>query len=226
MDKIYKDLLEKLGVKKKYTIEDANTAFENNDYANALRIYKLLVEKNDVEAIYNLGCIYNDGEVVEQDKAEAIRLWRLGAELGEPNSQYNLGYMYEHGEVVMQDYDEAVKWYRLAAASGKDNAQFNLGVIYDNAYGGYDNKNDAIYWYELAAKQGYVAAQYNLGHLYMERGALQNFIKAYMWWDIAAAKGDANALMHRDIISDKKFLTVKQITEARKLAKEFIDYYE
>ena len=112
-------------------------------------------------------------------------------------------------------------WYRLAAEQGKANAQYNLGVIYANNYGGLGNDNEAVYWYELAAKQGYVEAQYNLGHMYTRRGVLQDYVKAYMWWDICAENGDSNAVMHRDIITDAKFMTIKQIDEARMIAKEF-----
>ena len=39
-----------------------------------------------------------------------------------------------------------------------------------------------------------------------------------MWWNLAAVKGDSNAVKNRDTIAKK--MTPQQITEAQKLARE------
>ena len=71
-----------------------------------------------LDAQYNLGVAYSNGEGVEQDYAEAVKWWRLAAEQGIADAQYNLGIAYYDGDGVEQDYVEAVKWWRLAAEQG------------------------------------------------------------------------------------------------------------
>ena len=80
-----------------------------------------------MNAQYNLGIMYYNGQGVPQDYAEAVKWYRLAADQGDAYAQYNLGVMYDNGEGVPQDYKEAVKWYRLAAEQGHAKAQYNLG---------------------------------------------------------------------------------------------------
>ena len=43
-------------------------------------------------------------------------------------------------------------------------------------------------WYEKAAAQRHAAAQSNLGWLYANgQGVPQDYVRAYMWWSLAAA---------------------------------------
>jgi TPR repeat protein len=185
-------------------------------------MYKSLANRGSELALYHLGCIYNDGKVIEKNEIEAVKCWKKGSELGDPNSQYNLGYMYEHGNGTEQNYKEAIKWYSFAAESGSDCSQYNLGVIYQNGYDKFQpNLKEAIYWYELAANQNYIPAQYNLGWVYSERGELQDFIKAYMWWNICALNGDENAALRLETLREK-ILTPVQIKKAEKLTNAFI----
>ena len=91
------------------------------------------VVPTNLDAQYNLGLMYDNGEGVPQDYAEAVKWYRLAAEQGHAKAQYNLGLMYDNGEGVPQDYAEAVKWYRLAAEQGDAAAQTNLGCMYEMA---------------------------------------------------------------------------------------------
>jgi TPR repeat protein len=52
----------------------------------------------------------------------------------------------------------------------------------------------------------------------MGNGVVQDKIKAHMWWNFAAMKGDSEAARKRDIIAAK--MTLEQVTEAQKLARE------
>jgi hypothetical protein len=84
-----------------------------------------------------------------------------------------------------------------------------------------------VKWYRLAAQQGYAAAQYNLGLTYAEGpGIPQDYVQAYMWFDLAAARFSApeaesrdHAVRNRDIIASK--MTPAQLAEAQRRAREW-----
>jgi TPR repeat protein len=99
------------------------------DYAEAVRWYRLAAEQGDVNAQYNLGAMYGNGDGVPEDYAEAVRWYRLAAEQGDVNAQYNLGYMYGNGDGVPEDIVLAYMWWNLAAAQGDEVAQENKDII-------------------------------------------------------------------------------------------------
>ena len=93
------------------------------DYAEAVKWYRLAAEQSYASAQSNLGFMYKNGQGVPQDYAEAVKWYRLAAEQGVAAAQHNLGNMYNQGKGVPQDYTEAVKWYRLAAEQSYASAQ-------------------------------------------------------------------------------------------------------
>ena len=71
------------------------------------------------------------------------------------------------------------------------------------------------------AEQGNVDAQFNLALSYANgQGVPQDYIRAHMWWNLAASSGNKNAVAGRDAIS--KQMTPDQIAEAQKLARECV----
>ena len=76
-------------------------------------------------------------------------------------------------------------------------------------------------WYTLAAKQGDASAQYNLGLMYDNgTGVLQDYVRAHMWFNIAAISGDKYASKNRDIVA--KRMTPSQLEKAQDLARECV----
>ncbi len=159
------------------------------------------------------------------DYATAISKFRPLAEQGDAKAQWALGVMYERGLGVPQDYAEAVKWYRKAAEQGNAAAQFNLGSMYVDGLGVPQVDAEAVGWWRKAAEQGMADAQYNLGLMYAkDRGVPQDYVQAYIWLNIAASSlppgENRDAVVNvRDIIA--KRMTPAQISEARKLAREW-----
>ncbi len=73
-------------------------------------------------------------------------------------------------------------------------------------------------WYRLAAEQGVAFSQYNLGLLYLNgQGITQDYIRAYMWFDLVANKGHINAREDRAWIATE--MTVSQIINAQEMAR-------
>ena len=129
----------------------AVAAYNRNDYATAVSLFRSLAAQGDVMAQYNLGLMYDNGTGVAQDYKEAVRLYGLAAAQGLAKAQSNLGVMYANGQGVAQDYKEAVRLYGLAAAQGNAGAQSNLGVMYSNGQGVAQDYVRAHMWYNLGA---------------------------------------------------------------------------
>ena len=71
------------------------------------------------------------------------------------------------------------------------------------------------------SKHNYAGAQSNLGVMYeYGQGVPQDYIRAHMWYNIAASSGDKNASKNRDILA--KRMTLSQLETAQKLAREYV----
>ena len=135
--------------------DDAITAHDRGDYAQALKIFRSLASQGDAAAQNNIGLMYAEGQGVPQDYKEAVKWYRLAAAQGYAIAQLNIGGMYLNGFGVTQNYKEAAKWLRLAAAQGDEKAQFNLGNMYYNGHGVTQDYASAHMWFNLASSAGY-----------------------------------------------------------------------
>ena len=97
-------------------------AFDNGDYATALREWTPLAKQGNAYAQYNLGVMYDKGQGVPQDYKTALKWYRLAAEQGDASAQSNLGVMYGTGRGVIQDNVYAHMWLNIAASSGNETA--------------------------------------------------------------------------------------------------------
>jgi TPR repeat protein len=144
---------------------EAMTAFENKDYATALKILQPLADRGIPRAQYNLGVMHDNGFGVLKNHEKAMRWYKFAAEQGYSPAQFNLAVMYEKGEGSPKDYIEAARLYKLAAAQGDNLAQYNLGVLYDNGLGVRQDFSEAVRLYKLAAEEGLVQARTRLAQL-------------------------------------------------------------
>jgi hypothetical protein len=134
----------------------ADTQITDEDKQKAQQQYIDAAQKGDVEAQYELGLAYVEGDKgVKQDKAEGAKWVRKAAEQGLGEAQYNLGVMYLEGSGVTQSDTEAIAWWTKAAEKGDVNAQYNLGHIYLVGKGNIQpNVQEAKKWLQKAADQG------------------------------------------------------------------------
>jgi TPR repeat protein len=133
------------------------------DYAEALKWYRLAADQGNAGAQTNLGYSYANGQGVSQDYAEALKWFRLAADQGLADAQVRLAGMYVNGQGVPQDYAEAAKWVRLAADQSNALAQDALGFMYANGQGVPQDYEEAAKWYRKAADQGNADAKGKLG---------------------------------------------------------------
>jgi len=98
--------------------QDGLAAYEQGDYLNAARFYRVAAQQKDAGAQFNLGLMYDVGRGVPRDHAEAARWYRLAATQGVAGAQFHLGTLYLNGKGVPQNDVSAHMWLNLAAAGG------------------------------------------------------------------------------------------------------------
>jgi TPR repeat protein len=124
------------------------------------------------------------------------------------------------------DYQTALRLFRELAEQGHAEAQRKLGYMHDNGHGVRQNYAEAAKWYRMAAEQGDAKAQSFLGYMYYFGEVVpQDYVMAHMWFNLAGAQSSLGhvaqlARGERDRIA--KRMTVKQIAEAQRLAREWM----
>ena len=65
-------------------------------------------------------------------------------------------------------------------------------------------------------------AQLNLGAMYvLGQGVPEDYVRAHMWYELAAANGSTVALKNRDMMT--KLMTPQQLAEAQRMASEWVE---
>jgi uncharacterized protein len=114
----------------------ARLLYDQRDFAQAARWYEKAGNQGDIDALYNLGYMYHEGEGVARDYRKANELFLSVAAKGRFDEQRRgvkacsmLGRSYRYGEGVPRDYVEAYKWYLVAAVQGHPTAQADMKEI-------------------------------------------------------------------------------------------------
>jgi TPR repeat protein len=127
----------------------------------AAKIYRRAVELGDVDAMINLGMLYENGSGVKLDKKKAERLYRMAADRGDAVTQSKLAFLLHSG----QKFEESFRYFALAADQGLTAGENNLGCCYMAGSGTEVDLGKARYWFERAAAKGHEDAIENLARL-------------------------------------------------------------
>lgn len=132
-------------------------AYDRQDYPTAIKFYEKAASKNNVDAIWSLGFIYDNVQEhkgINANLVEAFKWYKKCADLNDEQCLFNVGNMYHEGHGVKQDYVEAIKWYLKAADKGYIDAYYNLGLMHEEGLGVRKNIPESIKWYQKAADLG------------------------------------------------------------------------
>jgi uncharacterized protein len=127
---------------------------KGQNYAEAMRWYRVAAEQGNALAQMRIGDLYGDGHGVPQNYGEALRWFRLAAAQGNSQAQNNVGMFYFQGWGVAQDYGQALSWLRKAADQGNKVAQRNIGLMYFKGVGTAPDRAEAVRWWRKAAANG------------------------------------------------------------------------
>lgn len=132
-------------------LETAKRAYEQKDYATALKEATPLAGQGNADAQLLLGRMYLKGDGVLMDREQAIKWFTASAAQGNADAQFLLGSMYL---LPQKDIAEGVKWLRLSAEQGNQDAQYVLGKAYIQGLEGLPRDPVlAEMWLWLAAKE-------------------------------------------------------------------------
>jgi Sel1 repeat-containing protein len=93
------------------------------NYAAARQMLEVAAQDGHVDALYNLGSMYDRAQGVPRDPVEAIKWFKLAADQRDNVAQFNLAVLYGRGDGVPRDRAEAEKWGRMAADNGNEHAR-------------------------------------------------------------------------------------------------------
>jgi len=203
------------------TTDDAVKAIEKGDFETALNKLRPLIEKNDPNAQFLMGMLYDAGNGVPQDQAIAASWYRKAAEQKHLFAQLFLGIFYYSGTGVKRDYKEAARWLQSPADNENDQAQFYLGAMYEAGNGVTKNSSTAIEWFSKAAAQRNTRAMGMLSTLLFARQRNEkDLIDAYVWSHLAADYDPIQAGTSTRIVIEK-YCNDAQTKAAKKLISEW-----
>ncbi len=125
-------------------------AYDEKDYATALREVTPLAEQGNAEAQFLLGKMYMRGQGVPADNDQAMKWLKASGSQGNAEAQFFVGSIYL---LPHKDIPEGVKWLRLSAEQGNQDAQLFLGKAYmDGSWSIVRDPVQGEMWLRLAAK--------------------------------------------------------------------------
>jgi CRISPR-associated Csx2 family protein len=173
------------------------------EYVKAVE-WSALANQGDIEAKYQLGVAFYNGDGVVKNVARTVELWEEAAERGYSKAQFRLGRVFyrqkDKGKIYL---NKALNLWHQAAEHKNAEALFHLGVAYFPEESGIADKkkaqahsnfeNAVKYWHE-AAELGHIEAQYHLANAYYQgKGTEINKEEAIKWWQTAGTQGHITA---------------------------------
>jgi S1-C subfamily serine protease len=171
--------------------------YESGDFATALKEWRPLANRGDVQAQINLADIYYHGRGVPPDSKEAVKWLKSAAVQGDSIAAYQLGVIYKLGyglPAVPRDRDEAALWYQIAVNRGNREALYDLGEMHYRE----GNYKEAAMLLPLSSNSGNARAAFIMGELYEKGlGVPHDNSKAAKWHRLASDGGLSDTQMHQ-----------------------------
>ena len=144
---------------------------------NALYHYLHAAALGSVEAVFNIGYMYERGSGTEKNESWACQFYNRAISFGYPQAYYRLAKMYGKYEgsnkqividLLTEGSEKEADYPELFACS------VELGYRYECGGMGVDKDQEkAIFYYERAAVKGCETAMYNVGRIYLRNGKVE-----------------------------------------------------
>ncbi|MEQ2594351.1 MobP3 family relaxase [[Clostridium] symbiosum] len=185
------------------------------DLQQALEWIRKAAEGESTAAMYSLGKLYLEGEVVPPDIKRAIKLFENAALKGHDYAAYRLGRLYLSGEQIEKNVELAMEWLGQAAGANNSYALYTLGKLF---LMGADVPKDierSIYYFKRAAEGGNEYAEFQLGKLYLlGEDVPKNVEEAITWFSRCAGRGNQFA----QYVLGKLYLCGREVPKDREKA--------
>ncbi|EJK52311.1 hypothetical protein THAOC_28429 [Thalassiosira oceanica] len=118
------------------------------DTRKAVELWTEAAELGSIEALCNLGVVYNDGEGVQQDKAKAVEFYEKAAMQGHVMSRCKLGAI----EAKERNWDRAVRHWTISAKMGDFDSVDLIKAAFEAGLATKEQYADALKGYHDAVK--------------------------------------------------------------------------
>lgn len=220
-------------------LAQAETLFTNGNYSEALEEFTKYAKKGNLQAIYNLGYMYETGIGAKKSDIQSITYYKMAAKEGFAPANFKLGKIYLDGSNnQQQNIPLAKKYLEFASKGGMELATVGLSEVL-LAEHRQDSTKTALNLLAPLIKKGQVDATY-LRALYdlnngKETDNLKDIETGIKALDSSAMKGHVPSLMvlgnfyatgtfvNKDLAKAKDIFTVldkAQIPIAKKLLEE------
>jgi TPR repeat protein len=142
--------------------EQANAAYDTQDFTKAAALYQQAAGQNYALAQYRLGMLYINGQGVEQSDEQAADAFAKAADQGLGIAQYSLGVLYQKGRGVTKSKPRAAQLFRVAADQDVAQAQYSLAFLYFYGQGVLQSRELAVSWLKKSAALGNYDARLQL----------------------------------------------------------------
>lgn len=196
--------------------DEGAAAYRAGNYQAAFKEWNTAAQQGDVDAQYNLGCLYVRGEGVAKNSAWAVEWLQRAADQGDFDAATLLFLSNSITDDRRKQFfsrkltptDKFRLTFVVTLSNGKihrrpcstdaaDGAKIesNLGLLYEKGTAGFSQDDtQAAEWYRRASERNYAEAQTHLAYLYAAgRGVQQNQLEAARLFRLAAEQGDGIA---------------------------------
>ena len=137
---------------------------------------KEMAEGGKVQAMYDVGKLYERGRGVNKNRIKAAEWFQKAALAGHASAQARLGILYFEGRGVNQDYKKALKLLNAAAKQKVPSAYYQLANMHELGTGVKQDLYKSIAWYKKAKQSGYYLAEDKIKRLQkrLHTGAVNN----------------------------------------------------
>ena len=175
------------------------------DYQKAFECYKDAADGGGFYYLWNLGNIYEEGEITQKDTKKAFEIYEIVSNEESayyiPEARNDLARCYLNGIGTTKDEAKAFHWYKLSADDQDEDGQCNLGICYYNGFGVQKDYKQAYHWFcktiddhRTLKKSTYSTALEYLSKCYrFGRGCTQNIKKADECMEKAESLGSTTA---------------------------------
>ena len=160
------------------------------NYGKGLEYFQKAAEAGHVEAIFQIGMIYDFGNTGEKDMGKAVQYYSIAAEKGYPGACLYLSDLYKAGAGVSEDNEKSLSLLFKAVDLGDKFAEYTLACRYNSGDGIAENPQKAFELAMSSYTKGYDKAGALLGEMYaFGIGCEQDYDKALSYLLPAAYNG-------------------------------------
>lgn len=163
------------------------------DHEKGLHWLKVAARQGAAEAFDELAIAYSDGLGVEKNASKYEKYLAEAGERGIRSAKLDLLDLYQDGNPELNiepDEDKYIYWLQVTAEDGLTISMENLAVRYRQGRGVERDLEKAFEWIIRAVEQDDSLAQAYAGEFFEEGlGTEQNFVKAYMMYDLSTGIG-------------------------------------